>query len=115
MAGGRPRIIGSPDEMDNLVDEFVALCLTKEKPVTLTGMILYLGLSSRESFDEYGRRQEFSDSVKRAKMIVECEYEQRLSGNSPAGSIFALKTSDGKTSRTLTRTLRIAERLESSG
>lgn len=91
MAAGRPRIIASPEEMDQRVDEFVALCAAQERPVTLTGMILHLGLVSRQSFDEYANRPEFSDSVRRAKLIIEMEYEQRLHGNSPTGSIFALK------------------------
>ena len=91
MSMGRPRIIATPEEMDQRVDEFVALCAAQERPVTLTGMILHLGLNSRQSFDEYASRANFSDSVRRAKLIVEMEYEQRLHGNSPTGSIFALK------------------------
>lgn len=87
----RPRIISSPEEMDQRVDEFIALCVDKDLPVTLTGMILHLGLVSRQSLDQYGERPEFYDSVKRAKLIVECGYEQRLSGNCAAGPIFALK------------------------
>ncbi len=62
-----------------------------EDPLTLTGMILHLGLSSRESLDEYGRRPEFSDSVKRAKLLVENQYERKLDGSRPTGAIFALK------------------------
>ena len=54
-------------------------------------MILHLGLSSRESLDEYGRRPEFSDSVKRAKLLVENQYEMKLDGSRPTGAIFALK------------------------
>ena len=93
MAGGRPRIIESPEEMDDLVEEFIEECQDedKPKPITLSGLILHLGLSSRESLDEYGRREEFSDSVKRAKMIIANVYEQNLHANAPAGSIFALK------------------------
>ena len=92
---GRPRKISSPEEMDRLVDEYVAMCRNPEKPqpILLTGLILHLGLSSRESFDEYKSYDGFSDSVKRAKMIVEMEYEGRLvtGSTAPAASIFALK------------------------
>ena len=91
MPAGRPRKIKSPEEMDRLVDEYVAERFAAEKPVTLTGMILHMGLCSRESFDEYGRRGEFSDSVKRAKMIVEEVYESNLHAGNSTGSIFALK------------------------
>jgi len=89
---GRPRIIKSPEEMDRLVNSYVQMCRDSGEPILLTGMILSLGLSSRESFDEYATYDGFSDSTKRAKMIVEMEYEKRLNVNSSAaGPIFALK------------------------
>ncbi len=91
---GRPRKIDSPEKMDRLVDEYVSSCqdVNNPKAITLTGMILALGLNSRESFDEYKTYDGFSDSVKRAKLIVECEYENRLVvGTNAAAPIFALK------------------------
>jgi hypothetical protein len=88
---GRPRIIKSPEEMDRLVEEYVAKCREEGEPLTLTGMILHLGLSSRQSFDRYGERPEFTDSVKRAKLLIENEYERKLDRARPAGAIFALK------------------------
>ena len=91
MAGGRPRKIESPEEMDRLVDEYVGECIGDEKPITLLGMILHLGLNSRQSLDEYMSYDGFSDSVKRAKAIVEHEYEIRLIEGGGAGAIFALK------------------------
>ena len=89
---GRPRIIESPAEMDRLVEEYVTKCHEEEEPLTLTGMILHLGLSSRRVFDDYQDRPEFTHSVKRAKLLIENGYEVdlRRTGN-PAGSIFALK------------------------
>lgn len=87
----RPRKIKSPAEMDRLVDEYVALRVAEEKPITLTGMILHMGLCSRSVFDEYAKRKEFSYSVKRAKSIIEEVYESNLHANASAGSIFALK------------------------
>ena len=90
--GGRPRTIESPEEMDRLVDEYLEKCEEEKTPITLTGCILHLGLHSRESLDEYGRREDkFSDSIKRIKMIVENAYELNLHGTTSTGSIFALK------------------------
>src|SRR5690606_3630365 len=60
---GRPLIIKTAAEMDQLVDEYRAQCLADKEPVTLTGLILHLGLSSRQSLDDYGKRPEFIDSV----------------------------------------------------
>ena len=90
---GRPRIISSPEEMDNLVNDYINNCIEEDLPFLLTGMILHLGLSSRVSFDRYAIEHgtEFSYSVKRAKMLIERGYEMRLHGTTPTGSIFALK------------------------
>ena len=84
---GRPRIIKSPEEMERLGEEYVTECDNREEPLTLTGLILYLGLSCRDSFDEYGRRPEFSDSVKRAKLLIENQYERKLDRDKPAGAV----------------------------
>lgn len=88
---GRPMIIQTPEEMDRRVDAYVAQCAAENQPITLTGMILSIGLMSRQSLDRYQENPEFSDSVKRAKLIVEHEYEKRLAGSNATGSIFALK------------------------
>ena len=87
----RPRKISSPRQFDALAEKYFGECEAENKPVQLTGLILALGLSSRESLDEYGRREEFFDSVKKAKLMVEKEYEARLLNSYPAGAIFALK------------------------
>jgi len=89
---GRSRIIETPEEMDLRIDNYILSCLDKNEPLTLTGMILFIGLSSRESFDHYAKEHEgFSDSVKRGKLIIQYGYEIRLHGTTPTGSIFALK------------------------
>lgn len=89
--GGRPRKYNSPDEFDARVDDYLAFCVANEEPITWTGLALHLGFSSRQSIDEYLEYAGFSDSVKRAKMIVENAYEKRLQGSNPTGAIFALK------------------------
>lgn len=89
---GRPRLIDSPETFDMLVDSYVDMCRTANEPILLTGMVLSLGLFSKESFYDYAGYPEFFQSVKRAKLIVEAEYEKRLNtGTNAAGSIFALK------------------------
>lgn len=89
---GRPRIITTPEEFDERVDAYIAECKEKEEPVLLTGMILALGLNSKNTFYEYENYPEFSDSVKKARLLVEMEYEKRLcTSPSATGSIFALK------------------------
>lgn len=90
---GRPRIISSPEEMDRLVEEYVEACRQVDEPLTLTGLILSIGLSGRSALDNYGGREGFLHSVKRAKTLVAYGYEVdlRRKGQHPAGPIFALK------------------------
>lgn len=88
---GRPRKYKSPEDFDAAVDAYIAKCREEDEPVTWTGMALALGFSSRQSIDEYQNYDGFSDSVKRAKSLVEHSYEKRLFGGNAAGPIFALK------------------------
>ena len=88
---GRRLVVETPEKMDQLVDEYVALKTEAKEPVTLMGLILHLGLSSRESLDRYADRPGFVDSVKKAKSVVAEVYERRLHGPQPVGAIFALK------------------------
>jgi hypothetical protein len=88
---GRPRLYKSVEQFEAKVQEYRAACLSSEEPITWTGLCLYLGFSSRQSLDEYLEYPEFSDSVRKAKMMVEMEYEKRLHTGQCTGAIFALK------------------------
>lgn len=89
---GRPRIIESPEEFIKLANAYFSKCDKGGVPYSVTGLALGLGLSSRDSLMEYERRDEFSDTVKMAKMVVENSYEISLRGGChPSGPIFALK------------------------
>lgn len=61
------------------------------EPATITGLALFLGFNDRQSLYDYQAKEEFSCIVKKARTLVECEYEKRLAGQSPTGAIFALK------------------------
>jgi hypothetical protein len=91
MAGGRPREIKNPKQFDRRAEGYFEECRTNGEPILLTGLIRALGLSSRSALDNYETRPEFVNSVKKAKLRVEEEYEKRLQGQSPTGAIFALK------------------------
>jgi len=91
---GKPKAIESPERFNELVEIYILSCQDEDKPkaITLTGLILALGLSSRQSLDNYLNYPEYVDSVKRAKLLVEQEYENRLiTASSAGGPIFALK------------------------
>lgn len=60
----------------------------KQKPERLMLMAIE---SSCSALDEYAQRPEFLNSVKKAKLRVEMEYEKALHSRNPSGPIFALK------------------------
>ena len=80
-------------QFDEKVDEYIATCQIQKKPLTLTGLCIFMGFASRTSLRNYKGDPEFRDSVERAKLYVENQYEMNLAkrGYSPVGSIFALK------------------------
>jgi len=105
---GRPRKIDSPETFDALVDTYILVCQDPDnpKPITLTGMVLALGLTSKDSLYEYGTYPEFSESVKRARLLIEHEYEHRLvAGTNAAAPIFALKNFGWKDKQEIDQTI----------
>ncbi len=73
-------------EVDDGVIEMVY-----QRPVTITGICLFLGFESRQSFYDYEDKEEFTYIIKRARLTIESIYEENLQGKMPTGSIFALK------------------------
>lgn len=62
----------------------------QRKPLTITGLALALD-TSRKVLMEYQERDAYSNTVKRAKTVIENYAEERLFSSSPTGAIFALK------------------------
>lgn len=87
--GGRPRIWDTPEEIQEQINKYFSE--NKEHP-TITGLSYFLGFNSRQSFYNYEQIPEFLDTIKRARLRVECFYEiMLLKSSSSAGVIFALK------------------------
>jgi hypothetical protein len=104
---GRPPMYDDPQKLSAKIIEYFESHLPVEKetddgdkemiysrPITITGLCLYLGFESRQSFYEYGKKQEFTYIIKRARLVIESFYEENLTGKTPTGSIFALKNMD---------------------
>jgi len=91
--GGRPRYYESPSEMQQAIESYF-----QETPfdeITITGLALHLGFTSRQALIHYeGYSQEYFDTIKRAKLIVENVYERDLRDKGGSGPIFALKNFD---------------------
>lgn len=103
---GRPPMFTDPEEVERLVYEYFEKGVkmktvvlgppnaryTIELPVpTITGLCLYLGFESRQSFYAYEQKPEFSYTIKKARLFIENEYEEMLATGNTTGAIFALK------------------------
>lgn len=106
MEHGRPPIYNSPEELSKKIQEYFDTGVRKktivigsgkdkceiEVPIpTITGLCLFLGFDSRQSFYDYEKRAGFSYTIKRARTLIEREYEEMLSTGNSTGAIFALK------------------------
>lgn len=84
-------MIETPEEMQEMVESYFETVKAKKEPPTITGLALYLGFASRQSFYDYERKDEFAYTIKRARSRIEECYEQALHSRNPIGAIFALK------------------------
>jgi len=109
MPAGRPPMYETPEELQIKVDEYFEYVKGELKSVsvekgvydeqynrepekvTITGLTLYLGFCDRHSFYQYGEKEEFTHTIKKAHSRIEQHYENLIQGNNVAGPIFALK------------------------
>lgn len=109
---GRPPAFTSVEEMEKLIENFFQECDGKivydkdgnpvrnkdgkiirddRRPYTITGLALALGFNSRTSLLNYEGKEEFVNTIKRAKARVERYAEERLYDNNGAnGAKFSL-------------------------
>jgi hypothetical protein len=124
MPAGRPLKYKTPEEMQRAIDLYFIACkshqsgdeklledLTEEELLiindiddfypTVTGLALALDLT-RQSLIDYEHKDEFLDTIKRAKTKIEAAVEQRLYLPNATGSIFNLKNNFGWKDKTET-------------
>lgn len=75
--------------------------LTKQKPYTITGLALALD-TSRETLLDYEDKEDFSDTIKKAKDKCHNYVENSLLTSNPTGAIFNLKNNYGWKDKTET-------------
>ncbi len=96
---GCPPMYKTPEEMQKVIDAYFEECngvyvrdedgvietdknghpiTTKPKPLTITGLALALGFTSRQALLNYEGKEEFVDTIKKAKAKVEQYAEERL-------------------------------------
>lgn len=89
---GRPPVFEHPEDLASKIIDYFNECVAARERPTISGMALFVGFESRKSFDNQAKRSpEFLHIVKRAKLVVEQQYEQLLTTVSVTGAIFALK------------------------
>ena len=89
-AVGRPPKWNTPEELQAEIDKYFEHCAKTKEPLTITGLALALG-TFRDVLMDYQNKDEFSNTIKTAKLRIENAYEHRLIQNGRAGDIFALK------------------------
>lgn len=111
MPAGRPPIFETNEELEDAIQDYFDNVPTKEiyigdKPfdipvVTITGLALHLGFCDRRSFYDYEDKEEFTHTIKRARLMIENDYEMQLrtSTTGQAGVIFGLKNLGWKDQR----------------
>ena len=97
--GGRPPMYNTKEEMQEKIDAYFKECegtpivddegnvfrdkngvpiMKGAKPLTITGLALALGFNSRQALLNYQGKEEFYDTITRAKAVVEQYAEERL-------------------------------------
>ena len=96
--GGRPPMYKTKEEIQEKIDAYFKKCegeplvvdgvpaidkhgepiIVGKKPLTVTGLALALGFNSRQSLLNYQGKEEFMDTILRAKAQVEQYAEERL-------------------------------------
>lgn len=99
--GGAPARFTDPEKMKAAIDEYFSNPPIKilrkngeaqEIPfISITGLALHLGFCSRQSMYDYEERPKFSYIIKKARTLIESEYEFLLQNGNTTGAIFALK------------------------
>lgn len=90
MRVGRPLKFQTVEDMETQIQTYFDDCEKTSEPLTITGLAMALD-TSRETLMNYSTKEEYFDTIKRAKLIIENAYEKRLISNGRAGEIFALK------------------------
>jgi hypothetical protein len=109
--GGRPPVWTDADAFAKKVDEY----FETEKHPTWSGLALYLGFESRQSLEDYKKKDGFSYSIKKALLKIENIYESNLQKQNPAGSIFALKNFGWKDKQEVEQSGGVTIRYENPG
>lgn len=87
----KPLKFKSVEELQEKIDKYFIECDSKDEPYTITGLALALD-TSRQCLINYENKEDYFDTIKKAKLKVESYAEKQLfKGGNTAGVIFSLK------------------------
>lgn len=94
--GGRPLKFQSVEQLQTLIDKYFYECDETNEPYTITGLACALD-TDRAALVRYEHKDEFYNTIKRAKRKVEEQFEKRaLQGKyNPTIAIFLMKNNFG--------------------
>jgi len=89
---GRPRAFKSVEEVEEKINAYFNYCEEKEKPYTMSGLAYYLEVS-RQTLVNYSYKDEYFDTIKKARDKVQMQLEENALSNkaNPTFTIFNLK------------------------
>ena len=97
---GRPRKFETVEDIEERINEYWSDCEVNEKPITMAGLALFLGVDRKTLVNYKSMKdafnKDFFPAIKRAKQIIEMSYEEQLlQGKATAGVIFSAKNNFG--------------------
>lgn len=89
---GRPKAFKSVEEVEEKINAYFNYCEEKEKPYTMSGLAYYLEVS-RQTLVNYSNKDEYFDTIKKARDRVQMQLEENALSNkaNPTFTIFNLK------------------------
>lgn len=98
---GRKLLFKTAEELENRIEEYYKYCEEKEKPLTMGGLALFLGVA-RQTIINYNNKEEYGHIIDKARSRVEAEMEEKmLTGKlTTTGCIFSFKNNFGWSDRT---------------
>lgn len=89
---GRPKIFNDVKEVEEKINAYFNYCEEKEKPYTMSGLAYYLEIS-RQTLVNYSYKDEYFDTIKKARDRVQMQLEENALSNkaNPTFTIFNLK------------------------
>lgn len=89
---GRPKAFKSVEEVEKKINAYFNYCEEKEKPYTMSGLAYYLEVS-RQTLVNYSNKDEYFDTIKKARDKVQMQLEENALSNkaNPTFTIFNLK------------------------